>query len=170
MKQWGSRTGKRTICSAVLTLFLFPSPVDAQGIVPAGSGFILGSNAVPNAPLSPPPGATGAGAVCASPAAPPVVASGSTASADRMIQAAKDAVAFIRASDVYQLCLKTELDNTERQLRSVDPAHDSDGSIRKSFLAAEKMLNAKADASQKEKERIGKAYNTAAAAYKAARK
>jgi hypothetical protein len=38
------------------------------------------------------------------------------------------------------------------------------------LLAQQKDINSKADQSQKEKERIGKAYNTAAAAYKSAHK
>ena len=38
----------------------------------------------------------------------------------------------------------------------------------KALLAAQKDINSKADTSQKEKERVGKAYNTAAAAYKSA--
>jgi hypothetical protein len=42
--------------------------------------------------------------------------------------------------------------------------------IRKGILAQQKAINEKADGSQKEKERVGKAYNTAAAAYKTSHK
>jgi hypothetical protein len=95
---------------------------------------------------------------------------GKSASAADMSQAAKDAVAFIKDSDQYQLCLKAALDDTEKQLKDVDPKHDTDGTVRKGLLAQQKDINSKADQSQKEKERIGKAYNTAAAAYKSAHK
>lgn len=107
---------------------------------------------------------------CASPIAPSMPSDGKAATAADMTQAAKDAVAFIKDSDQYQLCLKAALDDTEKQLKAIDPKHDKDGTERKSLLAAQKDINVKADQSQKEKERVGKAYNTAAAAYKTAHK
>jgi hypothetical protein len=107
---------------------------------------------------------------CAAPIAPAMPTDGKSASAADMSQAAKDAVAFIKDSDQYQLCLKAALDDTEKQLKDVDPKHDTDGTVRKGLLAQQKDINSKADQSQKEKERIGKAYNTAAAAYKSAHK
>ena len=105
---------------------------------------------------------------CAAPIPPAMPTDGKTASASDMTQAAKDAVAFIKDSDQYQLCLKAALDDTEKQLKGIDPKHDTDGTVRKGLLASQKDITAKADQSQKEKERIGKAYNTAAAAYKSA--
>ncbi len=105
---------------------------------------------------------------CAAPIAPAMPADGKTASAADMTQAAKDAVAFIKDSDQYQLCLKAALDDNEKQIKGIDSKHDQDGTIRKGLLAEQKAINDKADASQKDKERIGKAYNTAAAAYKSA--
>lgn len=105
---------------------------------------------------------------CAAPIAPAMPTDGKTASAADMTQAAKDAVAFIKDSDQYQLCLKAALDDTEKQIKDIDPKHDTDGAIRKGLLASQKDINNKADASQKDKERVGKAYNTAAAAYKSA--
>ena len=105
---------------------------------------------------------------CAAPIAPAMPSDGKAATAADMTQAAKDAVGFIKDSDQYQLCLKAALDDTEKQLKDIDPKHDSDGTQRKSLLAAQKDINNKADTSQKEKERVGKAYNTAAAAYKSA--
>lgn len=107
---------------------------------------------------------------CAAPIAPSMPTNGKTATAADMSQAAKDAVAFIKDSDQYQLCLKAALDDTEKQIKDIDPKHDTDGTVRKGLLAAQKDINAKADQSQKEKERVGKAYNTAAVAYKAAHK
>jgi phosphoenolpyruvate-protein kinase (PTS system EI component) len=105
---------------------------------------------------------------CAAPIAPSMPSDGKAATAADMTQAAKDAVAFIKDSDQYQLCLKAALDDTEKQIKDIDPKHDKDGTERKALLAAQKDINTKADASQKEKERVGKAYNTAAAAYKSA--
>lgn len=107
---------------------------------------------------------------CSAPIAPAMPKDGKTASAAEMSQAAKDAIAFIKDSDQYQLCLKAALDDDEKQIKSIDPKHDTDGAMRKQLIAAQKDLNAKADQSQKEKEQIGKAYNTAAAAYKSAHK
>ncbi len=105
---------------------------------------------------------------CSAPIAPAMPADGKTATAVEMSQAAKDAVAFIKDSDQYQLCLKAALDDTEKQIKDIDPKHDQDGTFRKGLLASQKTINDKADASQKDKERVGKAYNTAAAAYKSA--
>lgn len=105
---------------------------------------------------------------CAAPIAPAMPKDGKAASADDMRQAAKDAVAFIKDSDQYQLCLKAALDDNNKQLKDIDPKHDTDGLQRKGLLAAAKDITAKADESQKEKEQVGKAYNTAAAAYKSA--
>jgi hypothetical protein len=107
---------------------------------------------------------------CAAPIAPAMPADGKAASAADMSQAAKDAIAFIKDSDQYQLCLKAALDANEKELKDIDPKHDQDGIIRKGLLATQKDINTQADNSQKEKERVGKAYNTAAAAYKAAHK
>ena len=107
---------------------------------------------------------------CAAPIAPAMPKDGKAATAAEMSQAAKDAVAFIKDSDQYQLCLKAALDDTEKQLKDLDPKHDTDGLQRKQLLASEKDINAKADKSQKDKEQVGKAYNTAAVAYKAAHK
>lgn len=103
---------------------------------------------------------------CSAPIAPAMPKDGKAASAAEMSQAAKDAIAFIKDSDQYQLCLKAALDDSQKQLKDIDPKHDTDGLQRKSLLAAQKDITAKADQSQKEKETVGKAYNTAAAAYK----
>ncbi|HEX5278731.1 MAG TPA: hypothetical protein VFW28_01505 [Micropepsaceae bacterium] len=105
---------------------------------------------------------------CSAPIAPAMPKDGKAATAAEMSQAAKDAVAFIKDSDQYQLCLKAALDDSEKQVKDLDPKHDKDGLQRKELLAAQKDLTAKADKSQKEKETVGKAYNTAAAAYKSA--
>jgi hypothetical protein len=97
---------------------------------------------------------------CMGPIAP-VVPNGRTADAAALGQAAKDVVAYIKASDEYQNCLLTEITTYEKDAK--DSKQPVDGNVRKTLMA-------KGDANQKEKERIGKEYNTAAAAYKASHK
>ena len=97
---------------------------------------------------------------CMGPIAP-VVPNGKTADAAALGQVAKDVVAFIKNSDDYQLCLKTEIDTYEKNAK--DSKQPVDSNVRKT-------LTAKGDTNQKEKERVGKEYNLAAAAYKSAHK
>jgi hypothetical protein len=95
---------------------------------------------------------------CAAPIAP-VVPNGKTAAAAELIQAQKDVVAFIKTSDDYQICLLAELqaqvDQAKDDKKALDPA-------------IKKAIEAKGDANQKLKETVGKQYNAAAVAYKAA--
>jgi hypothetical protein len=95
---------------------------------------------------------------CMSPVAP-VVPNGKTATVADLVQANKDVVAFIKASDEYQNCLLADLqaqtDQAKNDKKTLDPA-------------VKKAIEAKGDANQKLKETVGKEYNTAAAAYKAA--
>ena len=95
---------------------------------------------------------------CSAPIAP-VVPNGKTASVGELVQANKDVVAFIKASDEYQNCLLADLqaktDQAKSDKKELDPG-------------VKKAIEAKGDANQKEKERVGKEYNTAAAAYKSA--
>lgn len=97
---------------------------------------------------------------CSAPIAP-VVPDGKTATVTQLVQANKDVVAFIKASDEYQNCLLADLqaqvDQAKSDKKDLNPA-------------IKKAIEAKGDANQKEKERVGKAYNTAATAYKAAHK
>jgi hypothetical protein len=98
--------------------------------------------------------------MCMAPPAP-VVPNGRTEEASALVQAQKDVVAFIKASDEYQNCLLAEISAVDKAAKDsktpIDPA-------------IKKGLEAKGDANQKEKERVGKAYNASAAAYKAAHK
>jgi hypothetical protein len=89
------------------------------------------------------------------------VPNGKTADAATLGQAAKDVVAFIKASDEYQNCLLTEISTYEKDAK--DSKQPVDGNVRKTRMA-------KGDANQKEKEKVGKEYNLAATAYKAAHK
>lgn len=95
---------------------------------------------------------------CQSPVAPKVP-DGKTANVAELVQTNKDVVGFIKASDDYQNCLLTEVAALEKEAKENKKSVDS--SVRKA-------LEAKGDANQKEKERVGKEYNTAAAAYKSA--
>jgi hypothetical protein len=97
---------------------------------------------------------------CSAPIAP-VVPNGRTASVSDLVQANKDVVAFIKSSDDYQSCLLADLQS------QIDAAKDNKD---KKGLdpAIKKAIEAKGDANQKLKETVGKAYNTAAAAYKQA--
>jgi hypothetical protein len=95
---------------------------------------------------------------CSSPLAP-VVPDGKTATVAQLSQAAKEVVAFIKASDEYQTCLLAAI--AEQDKLSKDPKNPPDPAIKKA-------LEAKGDANQKEKERVGGDYNRSAAAYKAA--
>ncbi len=88
---------------------------------------------------------------------PPVVPDGKTASLPQLSQAAKDVVAFIRSSDDYQTCLLAAINKYET---------DAKGSKQGIDPSVRKGLEAKGDLNQKEKERIGAAYNKAAADYK----
>jgi hypothetical protein len=95
---------------------------------------------------------------CSAPIAP-VVPNGKTVAAAELIQTQKDVVAFIKQSDDYQSCLLAEIAAAEKAAK--DNKKDLDPAIRKG-------LEAKGDANQKEKVRVGTEYNTAATAYKAA--
>ena len=111
-----------------------------------------------------------ADARCQAPVAPVVPKDGKAATQQEMLQANKDVVAYIKDSDQYQLCLKAAIDDTEKQIKAIDPRHDEGGAQRKQLLALEKDLTQKGDDNQKEKVRLGQAYNAAATAYKSAHK
>jgi hypothetical protein len=98
---------------------------------------------------------------CSAPIAP-VVPNGKTATVSDLVQANKDVVAFIKASDDYQSCLLADLQS------QIDAAKDDKDNKKGLDPAIKKAIEAKGDANQKLKESVGKAYNTAAAAYKQA--
>ena len=97
---------------------------------------------------------------CMAPVAP-VVPNGKTASVSDLVQANKDVVAFIKASDDYQSCLLADLQSQIDQAKDNKDKKGLDPAIKKA-------IEAKGDANQKLKESVGKAYNAAAAAYKQA--
>jgi hypothetical protein len=95
---------------------------------------------------------------CSAPIAP-VVPDGKTATVAQLSQTAKEVVAFIKDSDSYQACILADITAQDQAAKADKKTLDP---------AIRKALESKGDANQKEKERIGKAYNTAAAAYKTA--
>ena len=97
---------------------------------------------------------------CSAPIAP-VVPNGRTATVADLVQANKDVVAFIKSSDDYQSCLLADLQSQIDQAKDNKDKKGLDPAIKKA-------IEAKGDANQKLKETVGKQYNTAAAAYKAA--
>jgi hypothetical protein len=95
---------------------------------------------------------------CSAPLAP-VVPDGKTATVAQLSQAAKEVVAFIKASDDYQSCLLADIAAQDKAAK--DDKKTLDPAVRKA-------LEDKGDANQKDKERVGGEYNRAAAAYKVA--
>ena len=95
---------------------------------------------------------------CSAPLAP-AMPNGKTATLPQLNQAAKNAVAFIKASDNYQVCILDDIASQDQQAKNHRKALDP---------AIRKALEDKGDANQKEKERVGKEYGLAAAAYKVA--
>jgi hypothetical protein len=125
-----------------LTFSLATTVASAQNVTATGS----------------PRSSVGGGDKCTAPVAP-VVPNGRTASVSDLIQANKDVVAFIRASDDYQSCLLSDLEAQKEKAKAENKVFDP---------AIKKAIEARGDANQKEKERLGMAYNKAAAAYKQA--
>jgi len=94
---------------------------------------------------------------CSAPIAP-VVPDGKTATAPQLTQTVNDVKNYIRASDDYQACLLAEINTYETQAKGSKAGIDPN---------VRKGLELKGDTNQKEKERIGAAYNKAAADYRA---
>jgi hypothetical protein len=95
---------------------------------------------------------------CSAPVVP-VMPDGKTATPSQLNQAAKNAVAFIKASDNYQVCILDDIASQDERAKNNKKALDP---------ATRKALEDKGDANQKEKERVGREYGLAAAAYKVA--
>ena len=94
---------------------------------------------------------------CSEPIAPASV-DGGTATVTQMNGAHDDVVNFMKASDDYQACLYTDLNDQKRA--AAKDKKDLDPSI-------EANVNAKVDANQKLKEKVGGEFNAAVLAYKA---
>ena len=86
----------------------------------------------------------------------PVLPEGATANRDQILEMRDAVSAFITVSDGYQGCLAIYLTQQEEAARREN--REVDGAIRASLLA-------RADSNQREKERIGQAFNQAVRAY-----
>jgi hypothetical protein len=95
---------------------------------------------------------------CVTPNAP-LVPDGKTATAAQLIATSADVKKFIKDSDDYQNCLLTDLatqqDQAKKDKKELDPT-------------VKAAIESKGDSNQKDKERVGKEYNAAAVAYRAA--
>jgi hypothetical protein len=103
-------------------------------------------------------GSAMAESACVRPPAPQPL-DGATATPEQLQAAKRDAVAFIAASDVFQTCVLGEL----QAQRDAAKANRT-----KIAPAAVSQANAEISENQADKERVGKAFNAAAKAYKAA--
>jgi len=94
---------------------------------------------------------------CMEPIAPAAV-DGSTATADQMKGAHDDVMTFIKQSDDYQVCLYKDLN--DQKAAALKDKKDLDPSI-------EPAVDAKVQANQALKEKVGGEFNAAVTAYKA---
>jgi hypothetical protein len=95
---------------------------------------------------------------CSAPIAP-VVPDGKTAAVPQLTQAAADVKSYIKASDDYQACLLAEINTYEADAKGTKAGIDP---------KVRKTLETKGDANQKDKERLGAAYNKSVGDYRAA--
>lgn len=109
----------------------------------------LAQDAAPAAPMA---------AACAAPAAPADI-DGATATMEQVLAAKAAVAAFIASSDTYQTCLVDDIKARR------DAAKAAKQKIPESEARA---VTDKINANQREKERVGKAFNNAVKAYKAA--
>ncbi len=91
---------------------------------------------------------------------PPTAIDGSTATADQMKAAHNDVVNFIKSSDDYQSCL-----NADYAAQAQAAARSKDKKPLDPSIKAD--VDAKLEANQREKEKVGAEFNTAVGAYKA---
>jgi hypothetical protein len=96
---------------------------------------------------------------CGPAPAAPVVPNGKTATVQDLNATAQDVKAFVKASDDWQVCMKTDLD--AQVAAAKDAKQPFDNKIKVS-------IEQKGDANQKAKERVGKEYATAIADWRKA--
>lgn len=90
---------------------------------------------------------------------PPAAIDGSKATEAQMKGAHDDVVNFIKSSDDYQSCVYADLNKQKQEAAKANPPKTLDPSI-------EQGVNAKVDANQKMKEKVGAEFNAAVMAYK----
>ena len=91
---------------------------------------------------------------------PPTAIDGNTATADQMKAAHNDVVNFIKSSDDYQSCLNADYTAQAQAAAKSKDKKPLDPSIKAD-------VEARLEANQKEKEKVGAEFNTAVVAYKA---
>jgi hypothetical protein len=99
---------------------------------------------------------------CSDPIAPSAV-DGSKATKQQMVDAHSDVTTFMKASDDFQQCLLDQV----KVAKADAIAHASNHDAKKFDPAIETNANAKIDANQRLKEKVGAEYNAAVAGYKA---
>lgn len=100
---------------------------------------------------------------CSDPIAPSAV-SGGTATEQQMKDAKADVLNFMKSSDDYQQCLINQVKAGKAEAAK----HAGDKTPKPFDPAIETAANAKIDANQRLKEKVGAEYNAAVAGYKAA--
>ncbi|HWA31681.1 MAG TPA: hypothetical protein VG867_11305 [Rhizomicrobium sp.] len=101
-----------------------------------------------------------AAGMCGEAPIPPAAIDGGKATEAQMKDAHDDVVNFIKASDDYQGCLFADLNKQKQDAAKANPPKTLDPSV-------EQGVNAKVDANQKMKEKVGAEFNAAVQAYKA---
>jgi hypothetical protein len=96
---------------------------------------------------------------CGPAPAAPVVPKGKDATVQQLNATAQDIKAFVKASDDWQVCMKTDLD--AQMTAAKDAKQPFDNKIKVS-------IESKGDQNQKDKDRVGKEYATAVADWRKA--
>ena len=92
---------------------------------------------------------------------PPAAIDGTTATEAQMKSAMKDVSDFIKSSDDYQNCMNAQFIEMQRKAKESKDKKPLDPAI-------SQTVQAKIDANQKLKERVGNEFNTSVNAFKAA--
>jgi len=121
-------------------------------IVAAGLSLLAFPALAQDAPIATAP------AMCEAPAAPGTV-DGATASMEEVLAAKSAVAAFIASSDVYQSCLVDDIKVRRAAAKAAKTRFDE---------AEAKAVTQMINANQRDKEQVGKAFNDAVKAYKAA--
>jgi hypothetical protein len=100
---------------------------------------------------------------CSDPIAPTAV-DGSKASKQQMSDAHTDVMTFMKSSDDYQSCLIGQV----KAAKADAAKHEGDHGAKPFDPAVETAANAKIDANQRLKEKVGAEFNASVASYKAA--
>jgi hypothetical protein len=100
---------------------------------------------------------------CSDPIAP-TATNGATATEQQMKDAHSDVVTFMKSSDDYQQCLLDQVKTAKAEAAK----HAGDHNAKPFDASIETNANARIDANQRLKEKVGAEFNAAVAGYKAA--